>query len=352
MPMQSIPTFEINNRRYLGSKFKLLSFLSEVIEKYCIDANSFCDLFAGTAVVGNHFNKQFSIITNDILQSNVYAHATFLGEEPYDCDLLKGIIAGYNQLKCDEVAENYYSKNFSNTFLSHDNLKKVGFIRDDIDNKFITHQINLKEKSILITSLLYAVDKIANTVGHYDAYRSNGELDKALVLGMPKIEQSLNKGNANYNEDAGVLVNKISADVIYIDPPYNSRQYCDAYHFLENLAVNEKPDVVGVARKMDRAHLKSQYCTTKALTAFNQLIADIDAKYILFSYNNTGDKANNRSNAKIKDGDIIAALEKKGKVFIEEKDFRAFSTGKSDIQGLTERVFVCIVDNKGELKGD
>lgn len=95
----------------------------------------------------------------------------------------------------------------------------------------------------------------------------------------------------------------ISADLVYIDPPYNSRQYCDAYHLLENVAKWNKPKVFGVARKMNRDNLKSNYCTSQATESFRNLVNNIHAKYILLSYNNMEMKGNSRSNAKISDED-------------------------------------------------
>ena len=76
-----------------------------------------------------------------------------------------------------------------------------------------------------------------------------------------------------------------------MDPPYNSRQYCDAYHLLENVARWEKPEVFGVAKKMDRSGMKSKYCTTSATKAFETLVNDIKAKYIMLYYNNMAEKA-------------------------------------------------------------
>ena len=117
-------------------------------------------------------------------------------------------------------------------------MKKVGFIRDDIDAKYKSGEINLREKYILVTSLIYAIDRIANTVGHYDAYRKNGDLSAELKLLLPAIEKLPYK-NTIYKEDGNELAKTLSADLVYIDPPYNSRQYCDAYHFLENVAENK-----------------------------------------------------------------------------------------------------------------
>jgi len=130
-------------------------------------------------------------------------------------------------------------------------------------------------------------------------------------------------------------------DLIYLDPPYNSRQYCAAYHLLENVARWEKPEVFGVAKKMDRTTLKSDYCTTNAVSAFEDLIFNIKAKYIVLSYNNMAEKGDERSNAKLSDNDIYRILNKKGKVKTFEQEYKAFSTGKSNLGKNAERLFVC-----------
>ncbi|GHU76030.1 hypothetical protein FACS1894188_07920 [Clostridia bacterium] len=178
------------------------------------------------------------------------------------------------------------SNTFGDTFFSLDDCRKIGFIREDIETRHANGEINERERALLITSLLYAADKIANTCGHYDAYHQGVEFERHLELSVPVPETQLNTENVCYNEDTNELVTRISADLVYIDPPYNSRQYCDAYHLLENLARWEKPDVTGVARKMNRTALKSDYCTNKAAAAFEALIENINARYILLSYNN------------------------------------------------------------------
>jgi adenine-specific DNA-methyltransferase len=193
------------------------------------------------------------------------------------------------------------------------------------------------------------MDKIANTCGHYDAYRQGVEFDRSLELSVPEPEPDLNMGNHCYNEDANELVKKIKADLIYIDPPYNSRQYCDAYHLLENVAAWRKPKVFGIAKKMDRSKLKSDYCTKKAKDAFEALIENIDAKYILLSYNNMAEKGNGRSNAKITDADILGILGKKGEVKIFSEEYKAFTTGKSDIKENEERLFLCVCRNPSQV---
>ena len=334
---QKLHSFSINNRRYLGNKYKLNEFIKNTILKECCNFESFADLFAGTGSVASLFQDK-QLIVNDILYSNYVCHQTWFGIDKYSKNKIIKFLSQYNTIKA--TRDNYFSKHYSNTYFNKENCKKIGVIREDIENNFKIGNINLREKCILITSLLYAMDKIANTCGHYDAYRKNGELDKELVLGMPLIQKT-NPKNELYNTDINQLVKCISADVVYLDPPYNSRQYCDAYHLLENIARWEKPDVYGVAKKMDRTALKSDYCTIAATKAFENLINDIQAKYIVLSYNNMANKGNDRSNAKLSDEDIMRILKSKGKVKVFSQDYKAFSTGKSNIEENAERLFVC-----------
>lgn len=331
---------EINNRRFLGSKYKLLNFIEGTVKKHCKDVKSVIDVFAGTGVVGTLFLKKGKeVYFNDYLKSNYYSYKAFY--EPTKVNLIKieKIINKYNETEINQ--DNYFSENFSNTYFSKNDCKKIGFIRDDIENKFKNKEINEREKSILITSLIYSMDRVANTVGHYDAFRKLKTIEDKFFMYMLDIsEKGENKSHIS-NLDANEFIKNAKADLVYIDPPYNSRQYCDAYHLLENVAVWSKPKVYGVAKKMDRTNLKSRYCTNRAVEAFEDLIKNCNCKYILVSYNNTGDKSNSRSNAKISDLQIKQILEKKGKVQVFEQSYNNFTTGKSNSKDHKERLFLC-----------
>lgn len=332
--------FRLQSRRYLGCKTKLIDYIHEIVDENCGKIESMADIFAGTGVVGYSFAGDCSISVNDNLESNVCAYHTFFSDQKYSQKKIATIIDYYNS--CSPQIDNYYSNNFGDTYLSKVNMRKVGFIRDDIDAKYESGEINEREKYILITSLIYAIDRIANTVGHYDAYRKNGNLLVELKLLQPEIKKQTHK-NEIYKMDGNELAKNLSVDLVYIDPPYNSRQYCDAYHFLENVAENKKTTVYGVARKMDRSKLKSGYCTSKAADVLEDLISNLNTKYIILSYNNTGNKNNDRSNAKITDDDILRILQNKGSVKVFEKDFNLFSTGKSSQDNHKERLFLCTV---------
>lgn len=330
--------FQLQNRRYLGNKYKLLGFIEDIVNEKCNGFSVFCDIFAGTGVVGERFNeKGIKVIANDFLASNYLPLKTFLGTSEIDFEGVEKKINLLNDLEA--FNDNYFSEHFGNTFFTQENARKIGTIREKIDETARSDS----EKTVLITALLYAVDKVANTVGHYDAYRKKLDTIQPLRLLVPDFKPENNADNEIYKEDANQLIRKISCDVLYIDPPYNSRQYSDAYHLLENLVTWEKPPVHGMAKKMDRFHIKSDYCLQSASRAFSDLISNANCKHILLSYNNTGESKDGRSNARINDDQIMHILKARGEVNIFERDYKAFTTGKSNGDGHTERVFYCKV---------
>lgn len=337
-PTTEYKTFTIKNRRYLGNKYKLIPFIKKVVSEECRNINTVADIFAGTGSVASAFTDK-KLITNDNLYSNYICHLAWFSPQSYSQEKIVELIREYNSMIIEE--DNYMSLQFSDTYFSAEDCRKIGFIREDIEVQFKEGVINERERALLITSLLYAMDRIANTCGHYDAYRQGAVFDRHIELAVPQPEPHLNPNNVCFHMDTNQLVKEIEADLVYIDPPYNSRQYCDVYHLLENVACWQKPDVFGVARKMDRSKLKSEYCTKNAAKVFQELIDSIYAKYILLSYNNMAEKGNERSNAKISDDDIYRILHKKGKVKVFSEQYRAFSTGKSDIKGNEERLFLC-----------
>lgn len=332
--------FEIKNRRYLGGKQKLLKFIDDVVKKNTENVNIIADVFGGTGVVADLFQRQVDkIIVNDILFSNYICYQCFFGNELIDEDKLIKLLNSLNQL---EGIEGYVFKNFGGKYFSKANAKKIDAIREKIEE---IDSINIREKCIILTSLLYAIDKVANTVGHYDAYRKIMDTNKDLFLKFPKLSKK-NMCNELFNEDANEVVKKINADLVYIDPPYNSRGYENTYHLIENIIEWKKPQVEGISKKaINRREKTSKYTKKEAPIAFRDLILNINAKYILVSFNNTEQKANARSNSKISREQIIKILEEKGVVKIFEQDFNNFTTGKSKSVNHKEILYLCEVYN-------
>ena len=337
---RSSAKFEQRSRRYLGCKTELTGFIRRIVHEYCPSCRTFADIFAGTGVVGASFNDLgVSVISNDLLQSNRVCLEAFLGISRDIQNRIVDLIDHLNNLpNCNS---NYFSHHFGDRYFSGSNARKIGTVRDEIDR--IAE--NEDERSMLLCSLLYAVDRVANTVGHYDAYRRRMDSVQQLQLKVPRVDYSANIGNTVYCEDANALVRRIDCDVLYLDPPYNSRQYSDAYHLLENLTVWNKPPVKGVARKMDRSGIKSRYCVKGAADALAELVTDASCRHILLSYNNTKESMNGRSNARITDDEIMEILSSKGDVSLFTQRHKGYTTGKNIAQDNTERVFYCRVKN-------
>ena len=336
-------TFQIQNRRYLGNKNKLLNFIEEKIKENCLGCKSFADVFAGTGTVANHFKNEYQIMLNDLLYSNYVVYQCFFGDEEVHLKKVEDILFHYNNKREDiqsgkiQSTNNYYLNNFKNTYLSTNNLKVVNYVREDIDNKRTLNEINEREKFILIASLLFAIDKVAVTTGHYDAFlKDDNNRLRNIIFDMPDIKT--NEKASIERLDANDFVRKYSADIIYLDPPYNSRQYSDLYHFLENVAENKHPELFGKTKKFDRTNIKSNYCTSKAEEQFDDLIENIKAKYIILSFNNTENSSVRISRKKIEE-----TLSRKGILKVFEKDYKTYTTGKTKINGLKELLFICEV---------
>lgn len=336
--------FGIQNRRYLGNKHKLVGFIEAALREHCPDTRTFFDVFAGTGVVGYHFMDRMRVVMNDTLHCNHLAHVAFLSGERVDLQALRDIIAAYNALSPKRLEDNYMSVNFADTYFSRDDCRLIGHVREDIEKLHGEGRIGRREKAILVTSLLYAMDRIANTCGHYDSYRRGVKHEKHLMLDMLDLSRRPCREPLFFARDANELVSSKDlpfVDCAYCDPPYNSRNYCDLYHVLENVAVWSKPEVFGVARKMDRTSKKSRYCSRKAADAFRQLVENVRCRYVVLSYNNTGKSAVDRSNARMCDDDIMDILSSRGKVLVCSTRYRAFTAGKSENSKNEERLFIC-----------
>ena len=326
---------QLHNRRYIGNKHKLIEWIFSIINKEC-SGDSFADIFAGTGVVSAVATKHFEkVLLNDFLHSNYAIYRAFFGKAAWDKTKIDSIIKSYNNISGDDLEENYFSKNFGGKFFSKNSAKIIGFIRENIEE----NRKNLTEREyyILTASLLYTADKIANTVGHFDAYFKKEFVNDSFF--MKPIDPIDTQEITIFQEDTNNLAKKISADVVYIDPPYNSRQYSRFYHVLETLTKWDKPKLHGVALKPDPENM-SDYCRANAKDKFAELVRDLDAKYLVVSYNNTYDSKSNSSRNKITLQEIEQILKKKGPTKVFEKNYRHFNAGNTNFNNHKEYLFV------------
>ena len=327
--------FQLHNRRYIGNKQKLIEWIFSILDKEC-SGNSFTDIFAGTgviaAVAGKHFDE---IILNDFLHSNHVVYKAFFDDEYWDKDKINSIIKDYNNINSSKLDENYFSVSFGGKYFSKNSAKIIGFIRENIEKN--KNNLTEREYYMLITSLLYSADKIANTVGHYDAFFKKEVIEDNFF--MQPIDPVEVNNVLIFREDANLLAKKIKTDIAYIDPPYNSRQYSRFYHILETLTKWDKPKLHGIALKPQPENM-SDYCRVNAKDKFLELVNDINAKYLVVSYNNTYDSKSNSSKNKITLEEIKDILNKRGKTKIFEKEYRHFNSGNTDFNNHKEYLFV------------
>lgn len=329
-------TFNLENRRYIGSKYKLCDLLKELLQDYT-KGNTFFDVFAGTGIVTKSILPFYDkIYMNDFLYSNNIIYQAFFGKGSYSEKRIIEFRDEFQSIQWNNIDDDYFVNSYGNKFFSSYDARIIGEIRTKIDRYNL---LNDKERAILIASLLYSVDKIANTVGHYDAYRKNVQITDRFNYGVIKPIDTLNKDIEIFREDANNLVKQISADVVFIDPPYNSRQYSRFYHLLEGIAKWDKPVLSGVAMKPPVDNI-SEYSKSNAPQVFDDLIMNLDTNYIVVTYNNTYKSKSSSSKNKISHDEILYSLNKRGKTLVFEKDFSYFNAGKTSFNNHKEFVFI------------
>jgi len=328
--------YSISNRRYTGSKYKLLDWIEELILENC-EGKIFFDVFAGTGVVSERMSVHYEkVIMNDFLYSNEVIYKAFFGNEKFDNKIIEQYKEKLQNINPDKLEENYFSINFGGKYFSENDAKLIGKIREEI--KKAKGVLSDREYCILLASLVYSMDKVANTVGHYDAYRKINEIQDRFVYELINPKPPTNKFSI-YRMDANELVKKLKADIAFIDPPYNSRQYSRFYHVLENVVQWKKPELEGMALK-PKAENMSEYCRSNAPEVFADLIKHIDVKYIVVTYNNTYNSKSSSSKNKITLDEITKILSCKGKTQVFEKSHQCFNAGKTEFDDHKEFVFI------------
>lgn len=333
--------FNIHNRRYVGSKYKISDKIVDLILENC-EGDSFFDVFGGTGIMTEkmmiHAN---SLIINDFLYSNEIIYNGFFLSNNVNIKRLSEIVERFNQREnFNTEEENYCSINFGNKYFSKNDAYIIGEIRENLNNLKDKENINNEEFNVLLSSLIYSIDKIANTVGHYDAYRKIKNINDKFEYILINPINTEGKDIKVFKEDSNELAAKIKGvDITFIDPPYNSRQYSRFYHVLENIVKWEKPELFGVAMKPEPNNM-SDYCRVNANVVFRDLISKLDSRYIVVTYNNTYNSKSNSSRNKIEIEEIEEILKEKGKLKRFSIDHNYFNTGKTEFADHKEYVYI------------
>jgi len=275
---------------YIGSKAKLLPFLKTTIKDVAgmdLSRKVFCDLFGGSGVVARSFKKEvFSLISNDsefysyVLSKNYLQTQKIENSQTY-IEMLNALELCKNGL----VYQNYCLGSGSRrAYFSDANGQKIDALRQAIER----YKEDENTYYFLLASLLKSVDKVANTASVYSAFlKTLKPLACKNILLEPASFEADAKSHLVFHEDANTLIKKIKGDILYLDPPYNHRQYGANYHILNTIALYDTFTPKG--KTGVRNYVSSAYCkSTKALQALEELIKNAEFHYLFLSYNDEG----------------------------------------------------------------
>jgi adenine-specific DNA-methyltransferase len=352
---------------YLGNKRKLLNVISDEVKialnELGIEKGVMCDLFSGSGVVARKLKQYASkLYTNDLEEYSYIINDCYLtNTEDFNEDFYNKCleqILDYPIINDGVIATNYAPqddnsiKEGERAFYTHDNAVRIDTYREAIDNI-----VPNSYRKFFLAPLLYEASVHANTSGvfkgFYKSKTSNvgkfgGDGENALERILGKIE--LKKPVlSNYNcqvklfkEDANVLVKHLRGlDITYIDPPYNQHPYGSNYFMLNTILKNKVGESISTVSGIPNDWNKSAYNKKKeALSAFEELVKDIDSKYLIISYNNEGF---------ISQDEMENMLSKYGELKTKEIDYVAFR-GSRNLQNrnihTTEYIFVLKKHNR------
>jgi adenine-specific DNA methylase len=330
---------KIKTMRYLGNKTDLLDFIGNLVSKYKDKyqlKSTIIDGFGGTGSVTQYFNKlNFNVISNDI---NNYAYKLCYSRNNITKEDLKfdGLNLNISEIlrklnKCNKEGFVYknYSPNSKNErkYFTTENAKIIDGIRTKIEKWFSKKKISEKEYIHLISILIETVPLFSNIAGTYGAFLKEWDSRSLKTLQLTEdihnnlLCNSVNE-NKTYNDDIRNIIGSIDADILYLDPPYNERDYASYYHVLETISEYNNPELNDNKTGTKKNPTKSNWCKkSTAKKELEYIIENSKSKIVLLSYNNEGI---------ISQDEIKTIFEKYGTYSNEKKEYRRFKSNKNN----------------------
>ena len=333
--------------RYIGNKENLLDKIYQAMQSKNIQGNSFFDFFAGTTSVSRFFKKlDYQIFSSDLLYFSFVLQKAYISNNQVlnfekvinkinfqstslFASPLHIVVEYLNQI---EPVVGFISQNYTpcgtseleipRMYYSDENGKIIDAIRQKIELWKTENLINENEYFILLACLIETVPFYANISGVYAAFQKKWDPRAVKKMILRPVEFVVNnKENFTYNENSTELLNEVEADIFYLDPPYNQRQYAPNYHLLETIAKYDNPIIKGVGGLRDYQNQKSKFCNvTTAIQELNKIAKEGKFKTLILSYNTEGI---------MKQENIISALEKHGKVELVEFEYLRFKSNSN-----------------------
>lgn len=299
--------------KYLGSKRLLVPAIVETVASVG-GVRSVIDLFSGTSRVGHALKRAgYRVLSND---HNAYA-AT-LGRCYVEADLADVVDPARRlliELASTPAKAGWFTETFAvrARYFQPKNAARIEAIRERIREMSLPRLL----EAVLLVSLMEAADRVDSTTGVQMAYLKAWapRASKDLELRMPDVLGCAANGKGEAHElDARLAARTLSADLAYVDPPYNQHSYLGNYHVWETLVRWDAPATYGIAEKrIDVKERKSPFNRRHEIgPAIADILETIDARVVVLSYSNEGF---------ISREEIEAMCQKRGRVRVIAHDY-------------------------------
>ncbi|MEN8376969.1 MAG: DNA adenine methylase [Gemmatimonadota bacterium] len=322
--------------RYIGNKTKLLDFIRRTLRRRGIAPGLAVDPFTGTASVARDLKRLgHRVVASDVMEyGRVFAEAYVVAEPGNGHARVATLL---DELGSLPPRDGFLRRNFGATdqadqgrmYFTPDNAGRIDAARDRIERWRRDGAIDQGTFYALVAALIEAADRVANTAGVYAAFIKSWQANAVKPLELkPRRPQSGPPARAARGDAADVVGDSGPFDLLYLDPPYNERQYPAYYHLPELIAegwFDTEPALRGKTGLLPDADKRSDWCRRGAAAdALGAVLDAADCRHVVMSYNSEG----------MIPSDTIAALLKTwGRASTYKRYRRRYKRYRSDADG-------------------